>query len=130
MAFVVLFSLYLASLREIMTDDQLLKSALGQARDTKRLTIASGARHAVGEMFGGLFGESASRVVVSVAPGDAEQVLARASAAGVPARAIGSAGGDRIRIAVNGRQLVDVVVGEAEEPWATAIGRRFVRRAA
>jgi phosphoribosylformylglycinamidine synthase len=40
------------------------------------------------------FGESASRVVVAVAPEQVAAVLGRASAAGVPAAAIGQAGGD------------------------------------
>jgi glycerol-1-phosphate dehydrogenase [NAD(P)+] len=46
-----------------MTDDELLESALGQARDTKRLTIARGARHAVVNMFRELFGDSACIVI-------------------------------------------------------------------
>src|SRR5262249_43455025 len=47
-----------------------------------------------------LFGESASRVVLSVAPDGAAVVLERAAAAGVPARVIGQTGGNRLRIAV------------------------------
>ena len=42
------------------------------------------------------FAESASRVVVSVAPAHVVDVLARAGAAGVPAQAIGTAGGDQL----------------------------------
>jgi len=47
-----------------------------------------------------LFGESASRVIVSAAPEAASEVLRRASAAGVPARIIGRTGGCLLRITV------------------------------
>jgi glycerol-1-phosphate dehydrogenase [NAD(P)+] len=46
-----------------MTDDQLLESALRQARDTKRLLVAAGARHAVVDMFRELFGDAACIVI-------------------------------------------------------------------
>ncbi len=46
-----------------------------------------------------LFGESASRVVVSVRPADQATVLHLAAEAGVPARVIGRTGGARLRIA-------------------------------
>jgi glycerol-1-phosphate dehydrogenase [NAD(P)+] len=53
-----------APLREIlMMDDELLELALGQARDTKRLTIAEGARYAVADKFRELFGDSESMVI-------------------------------------------------------------------
>jgi phosphoribosylformylglycinamidine synthase len=47
-----------------------------------------------------LFGEAPSRVVVSVRPEHAAEVLAKATAAGVPARRIGETGGDVLAIAV------------------------------
>jgi phosphoribosylformylglycinamidine synthase len=47
-----------------------------------------------------LFGEAPSRVVVSVLPALADDVLARARAAGVAARRIGETGGDSLSIAV------------------------------
>src|SRR5205085_2315632 len=50
-----------------------------------------------------LFGESASRAIVSVAPDDLTAVLERAAAAGVPAAVIGQTGGNRLRMAVDGR---------------------------
>jgi len=77
-----------------------------------------------------LFGESATRVVVSVAPGDVTTVVERAKAAKVPARVIGRTGGSALRIAVAGEVAIDVSVAEAEERWATAIERRFARRVA
>ncbi len=72
-----------------------------------------------------LFGESASRIVVSVADGAVAQVLQAAAAAGVPAQVIGRTGGTDIRIDVDGRTAVRQPVAEAEAAWATVIERRM-----
>jgi phosphoribosylformylglycinamidine synthase len=72
-----------------------------------------------------LFGESASRVIVSVAPNRTAELVALASAAGVPATPVGRVGGDRIRISVAGRQVIDEPLHEAERIWSTAIDRYF-----
>jgi phosphoribosylformylglycinamidine synthase II len=77
-----------------------------------------------------LFGESASRVVISVAPADVTRVLEQASAAGVPARLIGQTGGNRLRMAVGGEIVVDTAVTEAERAWSTAIEQYFAKRVA
>jgi phosphoribosylformylglycinamidine synthase subunit PurL len=77
-----------------------------------------------------LFGESASRVVVSVAPDSVTEILQRAALAGVLARVIGETGGNRLRIAVAGRTIIDVSVDDAERVWSTAIEGVFVRRVA
>jgi phosphoribosylformylglycinamidine synthase len=77
-----------------------------------------------------LFGESASRVLVSVVPDEVTEVLRRAAAARVPARVIGETGGNRLRIAVAGTTAIDLSVDEAERTWSTAIGRYFQRRVA
>ncbi len=63
------------------------------------------------------FSESTSRVVLSVDPGAVAQVLERAAAAGVPAAAIGEAGGDRL---VAGGAF-DVALADAEHAWRDAI---------
>ncbi len=70
---------------------------------------------------GGLacFSESASRVVLSVAPERVGEVLDRSAAAGVPATAIGGSGGDRL-VATG---AFDVAVAEAEIAWRGAIAR-------
>jgi phosphoribosylformylglycinamidine synthase len=68
-----------------------------------------------------LFGESASRIVISVAPEHVGQVLQEAAAAQVPASVIGRVGGTRLRVAVGGRMTLDVSVDEAERTWAAAI---------
>ena len=67
-----------------------------------------------------LFSESPSRVVVCVATTDqAAQVEARAQAAGVSVSLLGTAGGDRLRVA----GMIDVGLAEATEAWRTAIPR-------
>jgi phosphoribosylformylglycinamidine synthase subunit PurL len=77
-----------------------------------------------------LFGESSSRVVVSLGEDDVTNVLARAAAARVPAHVIGRTGGNRLRIAVGGRVAVDVSVDEAERQWSNAVGGYFEKKIA
>jgi len=91
------------------------------------VTIASSAatNHAAA-----LFGESASRVVVSVAPDAAADVLQRAKAAGVPARVIGRTGGQNLRIAIGGQVAVAVSVADAERAWSSAVEHYFAKRVA
>ena len=74
-----------------------------------------------------LFGESASRIVVSVDPASLDAVLSRAAAAGVTARDAGRTGGDRLVFAVEGQTAIDTTVAEAQARWATAIERRMAR---
>jgi phosphoribosylformylglycinamidine synthase len=77
-----------------------------------------------------LFGESASRVLVSVVPEDATAVLERAASLNVPARIIGQTGGNLLRIAVAGQMAIDMSIHEAERVWNAAIERYFARRVA
>ena len=77
-----------------------------------------------------LFGESASRVVVSATRDDVTEVLERAAAARVPARVIGRTGGNLLWMAVGGHMAIDLAVAEVERVWAAAIERHFVRRVA
>ncbi len=58
---------------------------------------------------GALFSEAPSRVVVCVAPERADEVSARATAAGVPVTELGEAGGDRIVV----QGLLNVAVADA-----------------
>ena len=62
-----------------------------------------------------LFSESPSRVVLGTDSPD--EVLAQARAAGVPARVMGVAGGDRIVVGA----LVDLSVADAAEAWRVAL---------
>jgi phosphoribosylformylglycinamidine synthase subunit PurL len=77
-----------------------------------------------------LFGESASRVVVSVAPDAAADVVRRASAAGVPARIIGRTGAHELRIAVGGDAAITLAVSDAERVWSNAVDRYFAKQVA
>ena len=72
-----------------------------------------------------LFGESASRVVVSVAAERADELLALAAKEKVPAAVIGRVGGDRIRLTIEERTAIDEPLADAEQLWASAIGRYF-----
>jgi phosphoribosylformylglycinamidine synthase len=75
-----------------------------------------------------LFGESASRVVLSTDDDRLGRLLAAAVKAGVPAKEIGRTGGDRIRLSVDGSTDIDVTVADAEEAWATAIETKMAGR--
>jgi phosphoribosylformylglycinamidine synthase len=77
-----------------------------------------------------LFGESASRAVVSVRPERVDELMALASDAGVVAAPIGKVAGDRIRIAVDGRSVLDEPLADADQLWSTAIEKFFERRQA
>jgi phosphoribosylformylglycinamidine synthase len=77
-----------------------------------------------------LFGESATRVVMSVAAGQTAAVLAQAAAAGVPATRIGSTGGPAVRISVGGATAIDCALTTAEERWATGLEAWLAGRAA
>jgi phosphoribosylformylglycinamidine synthase len=72
-----------------------------------------------------LFGESASRVIVSAAADTVDELLALANGARVPAAVIGRVGGVRIRIAVAGRAVIDEPLADAERTWSGAIDRYF-----
>jgi phosphoribosylformylglycinamidine synthase subunit PurL len=63
------------------------------------------------------FAESASRVVLAVAPDRLHGVLGRAAAAGVPAAPIGEGGGERLTI----RGALDVALEDATRAWRDTI---------
>jgi phosphoribosylformylglycinamidine synthase len=73
-----------------------------------------------------LFGESASRAVVSVAPGDTAAVLAAATTLGVPGKKIGVTGGSAIAIAIDGKGgVIEVSVADAEARWSSGLSKWF-----
>jgi phosphoribosylformylglycinamidine (FGAM) synthase-like enzyme len=63
------------------------------------------------------FGEPSSVVVMSVDPERAAEVCGRAAVVGVPARVVGTAGGDRLIVAAS----FDVGVADAASAWRDAI---------
>jgi phosphoribosylformylglycinamidine synthase len=75
-----------------------------------------------------LFGESQSRIVLSVKPEQAEAVLNQIRDAGVPAAKIGTVGGSRFVIRLEGDQrtegcTVDLDLNVLHDRWASAIPR-------
>ncbi len=79
---------------------------------------------------GALFGESASRAIVSVRAADRPALMELAASGGVPANLIGKTGGSRLVLRIGGRTAIDLPVETAERAWATAISRYFKRSAA
>ena len=76
-----------------------------------------------------LFGESASRAVVSVAAGREPAALELAPAQGDASPVvIGRVGGGRVRVSVGGRRVVDESVEAVERIWDGAIGAWFERQ--
>ncbi len=75
-----------------------------------------------------LFGESATRVILSVNPDATDAFLERARAAGVTAARIGRTGGAHIRIAIDGRASVECRLSEAEDRWATGFSQWVERK--
>jgi phosphoribosylformylglycinamidine synthase len=73
-----------------------------------------------------LFGESQSRIILSIRADAVEALLSRAEAAGIPAARIGAVGGDRLVIQVeNGRLTdgcrIDVPVDQMSDRWTRAL---------
>jgi phosphoribosylformylglycinamidine synthase subunit PurL len=97
-------------------------SSLGVEVDVKSVGALEAWRHVAT-----LFGESASRAVVSVSPEHVDRLLAMAAAANLPAARIGIVGGDRIRVSVDGGRILDESLAGAEAIWSTAIENYFER---
>ena len=68
-----------------------------------------------------LFGESPSRIIVSVSPAYGEQVLAIAREHEVPAQDIGTVGGDRLIVHVDEHPAIDMPVTELFEQWSRSL---------
>jgi phosphoribosylformylglycinamidine synthase subunit PurL len=77
-----------------------------------------------------LFGETASRIIVSAAPEQVGTILSRAAAAGVAARLVGQTGGRAIRIAVGREVIIDTPVEKAERAWDAALEHYFAAHVA
>ncbi len=77
-----------------------------------------------------LFGESASRVIVSVEPGKTAGVLAKAAAAGISAARIGTTGGAMIEIAIGGQPAIQCSLADAEDRWSSSLANWLAGRAA
>jgi phosphoribosylformylglycinamidine synthase len=94
------------------------------------IEAASVARDDAMNVAAALFGESASRIVVSVSVDHVTGVMERAARAGVPSRVIGKTGGALLRIAVGGRLTIDMPLDDAERVWSAAIEGHLAKRVA
>ena len=68
-----------------------------------------------------MFSESQSRIVLTAAPNHAEELKAAIAAAGVPVEIIGTVGGDRLRVNLDGAAVLDEPVAELKFVWEDAI---------
>ena len=68
-----------------------------------------------------LFGESQSRVVLSLAPDKLSALQALAEEENVPLHVIGRTGGDRLQIFIDGNQYVDQTVAQLRTVWQEGI---------
>ncbi|AIQ56123.1 phosphoribosylformylglycinamidine synthase subunit PurL [Paenibacillus borealis] len=68
-----------------------------------------------------LFSESQSRIILTSAPDRAEELKAAVAAYGVPVEIIGTVGGDRLRVALDGASALDEAVTELKTIWEDAI---------
>ncbi|WP_411503223.1 phosphoribosylformylglycinamidine synthase subunit PurL [Brevibacillus centrosporus] len=68
-----------------------------------------------------LFSESQSRILLSTSEGKAQALLALAAQHGVPAKQIGTTGGDKLVINVNGTEAVNASIQEVKAAWKDAI---------
>jgi phosphoribosylformylglycinamidine synthase subunit PurL len=104
----------------------LAESCISQliARETPRLTGAEVDLSAIKDVRidALLFGETQSRVVISVAPLNAGKVLAQAKILGIPAAVIGKVGGAALQIKA-GEQTLSAPLTELHDPWWNSIAR-------
>jgi phosphoribosylformylglycinamidine synthase len=75
-----------------------------------------------------LFSESAGRVLLSVEAGAVDVVRARCEDAGIPVATIGTTGGDRLRVLVDGSVQLDVETADLERVWDGALEGALVTR--
>ena len=68
-----------------------------------------------------LFSESPSRIVLSAVQSKVDQIIALAEEHDVPATVIGSTGGERLVIEVNGGCVIDRSIAEVESAWRSTL---------
>jgi len=76
-----------------------------------------------------LFGESASRIIVTVAHSVVPDLLERARNAKIDAAVIGRTKRDRIVMRLDGKAVVDLSIREAEEVWSEGLSAYFEENA-
>ncbi|MBS3886294.1 MAG: phosphoribosylformylglycinamidine synthase subunit PurL [Dethiobacter sp.] len=69
-----------------------------------------------------LFGESQSRILLSVAADKVELLLALAAQENVPASVIGKTGGQKLSLTVDGHEVINLPLDKMQNAWREAIG--------
>ncbi len=70
-----------------------------------------------------LFSESNTRWLVEVKPGDAEKFMSNFT---IPVRMMGIVGRKNMRISVNGKEVIDLNIREAQKIWKKALWEKMV----
>ena len=70
-----------------------------------------------------LFGETTARALVSFEPQEEQAIRETSERLGVPFRILGRVGGDRLRIALEGRVLIGESVASLNHTWTNAFAR-------
>ncbi|MGH9939713.1 MAG: AIR synthase-related protein, partial [Blastocatellia bacterium] len=68
-----------------------------------------------------LFGESPSRIIISLKPEHAAEVKDIAEQAGVTCAVIGETGGEELSVACHGESLIETAIAPLEEAWRDAL---------
>jgi phosphoribosylformylglycinamidine synthase len=76
-----------------------------------------------------LFGESPSRIVISLKPEHVSEIMNIAQQADVACAVIGESGGDELTVACDGQPLIKVAVATLEEAWRGALSSHLDRLA-
>src|SRR5262249_4760508 len=74
-----------------------------------------------------LFGESPSRIIVSLKPEHVSEVKNIAQRAGVSCAVIGEAGGNELSVSYDGKPLIEATVSSLEEAWRDALSSHLDR---
>ncbi len=69
------------------------------------------------------FGESISRVIVSVDPKSTGEVMKRAAAAGIDAEEIGLTGGNDFSVSIEGKRIFSLKISEIRSVWENGIDK-------
>jgi phosphoribosylformylglycinamidine synthase subunit PurL len=109
---------FLVALAECCISNQVARETPRLIGATVELSPGQGAR-----LDAALFGETQSRIIISVSPENAERVLGMARQAGVPAARLGIVGGQNLSVAVAGGEKLVASTTELHDAWFHAIAR-------
>ncbi|HEV8140422.1 MAG TPA: phosphoribosylformylglycinamidine synthase subunit PurL [Pyrinomonadaceae bacterium] len=72
-----------------------------------------------------LFSESPSRIIISFAESDQDEVERIAAAAGAPFTILGTVGSGRLRIEIDGEEMLNASVKELEHAWRSSLEQKL-----